>query len=112
MKELVFLLSLVFAISASAQDCPDSCEVYIPNVLTPDCEGMDCELLNVISNCEMSEFHLTLYNRWGEIIFETKDSEEEFDSAGYEDGVYTYRLKITFCNNQKLNRTDHINIIR
>ena len=95
-----------------AQDCPDSCEYYIQNTLTPDCDQANCEILEIPSSCPFKTFEFTLYKRWGEIIYQTEDQKMKFDSTGHEDGTYTWKLRGEFCNDQIIDDTGHINIIR
>lgn len=97
--------------SLSAQDCPDTCYYYLPNVLTPDCDGIDCEFLEIESNCRFESIDFTIYNRWGEVIFHSVEPTFNFDSSGQQDGTYTWKLKGEFCNHQLIDDTGYLNII-
>ena len=73
-----------------------NCLVYIPNSFTPDLDEHN-RLFGVEYNCTFSEFQLRIFDRWGEMIWESKDPEAQWDGT-YEnrmapDGVYIYQLK-------------------
>lgn len=74
------------------------CNVYIPNAFTPDGDQTN-NVFSVVSDCVFAEYHLTLYNRWGEIIFESYNENESWDgtySGRYvQDGTYTWKLTYT-----------------
>lgn len=106
---LVFIF--FFSTSTLAQDC-DSCDIFVPNSLTPDCEEFGCEFLKIVSNCDIHEFELSIFNRWGELVFESLDQQKEFDSSNEKEGVYFWTLSYAFCGNQKFKKNGYLNVIR
>jgi len=61
-----------------------SCSNYIVNVFTPNDDGLN-DRFGFFSNCELStNYNLKIFNRFGEIIFETSDFKQEWD--GYYKG--------------------------
>ena len=116
-------------IAYSIQGCPDTALlsidyqeepiIYIPNTFTPDGDEHNHIFLPVFtSGYDPYNFELMIFNRWGEVIFESHDAEMGWDgsyggSRRVEDGVYTY--KIVF----KVKKTDerrlivgHVTLIR
>jgi gliding motility-associated-like protein len=70
--------------------------VYIPNAFTID--GYNPIFLPVISLYDFDSYNLYIYNRWGEVIFNTQDRYLGWDGKNengkpYEEGVYVYQLK-------------------
>ncbi len=70
--------------------------VYIPNAFTID--GYNPIFLPVISLYDFDSYDLTIYNRWGQIVFNTQDRYLGWDGKNengkpYEEGVYVYQLK-------------------
>jgi gliding motility-associated-like protein len=66
---------------------------FIPNVFTPNGDGMNDELAIPVQWPE--EFHLQIYNRWGEILFETEDAFDTWKGktaggADIDEGTYFY----------------------
>lgn len=74
-------------------DCP--CDVYIPNAMTPDGDGLN-DLLVVVPSCPISNYTMQIFDRWGKIVFESDDVETRWNGGldGYfvEPGIYFYRI--------------------
>jgi gliding motility-associated-like protein len=93
---------------------------YIPNTFTPDGD-MNNQVFTPIFTSGIDIYHYTMYiyNRWGEIIFESNDPSIGWDgSCGLqgkdaEVGVYTYQIfiKIPTFDERKM-ITGHVNLIR
>ena len=110
-NQLLILLLFQTFFSFSQGNC-DTCKVYFPNNLTPDCDPFGCELLEVISNCVFNEYHLLIFNRWGEIVFESEQIERKFDSSKVKDGTYFCRIKGVFCENSTVEKNGYITVFR
>jgi gliding motility-associated-like protein len=63
----------------------------IPNVITPNGDSQNDNF--VIQNAETFEIALQIYNRWGNLIYETTSYQNDFSCTQYADGVYFYVLK-------------------
>ena len=72
---------------------------YVPNTFTPDGDNFNQVFSPVFySGFDPYNFEMLIFNRWGELIFETHDSEKGWD-GGYgvggihvQDGVYTWKI--------------------
>ncbi len=65
------------AIMASYGDCK-SCKIQFPNVFSPNNDGLS-DHFEVLSDCQFSIFNLKIYNRWGNIVFESSLETEGWD---------------------------------
>jgi hypothetical protein len=111
MKQLLFLLLILNFTSSFAQECPDSCSYFIPNSLTPDCDQAGCEILEIVSDCSFKKFEFKLFNRWGQVIFESSSPKKKFDCTGQNSGTYFWTFSGQFCNGNTFNDTGYITII-
>lgn len=113
MKRKLFLccLLLIATTSVFSQAC-DSCSVYIPNAITPDCDEFECEFLEIRSNCEMKEFKLEIYNRWGELVFVSSDDKKRFDSSDVKNGVFLLKFQCLFCERNPYSYEGILHVIR
>jgi len=107
----IVFLCLQISLYSSGQDC-DSCEIFVPNTLTPDCDEYGCEFLEIQSNCEMKEFRLEVYNRWGELLFESSDTKKRFDSSDVQNGLYLLKFQCIFCDSTPYSYEGVLNVIR
>ncbi len=85
--------------------CPEML-YYIPNTFTPDGDEHNNSWTPIFtSGFDPFDFHLTLYNRWGEIIFESFNSSDSWDGTynnmPVQSGVYTWFIQYGDKNNDK-----------
>jgi gliding motility-associated-like protein len=89
--------------------------LYIPNTFTPD--GDRFNNIFKVEAIGMIEFNIKIYNRWGELIFESNDDKFEWDGAvtdtqKAQDGVYSYI--VTYSTRYEIDQTKvgHVNVLR
>jgi gliding motility-associated-like protein len=82
---------------------------FFPNVFTPNGDGLnDCLPMNSMS--EFSSLNFFVYNRWGDLVFETTNIKECWkgqtqNGEPLSEGTYFYLLSgITTCNKEISNR--------
>lgn len=74
--------------------------VYVPNSFTPNNDGKNDVFLPVGSAWMVENYELTIFNRWGDIVFHSTDPTEPWNGSHkqgehyVEDEVYIYRLKV------------------
>lgn len=93
-------------------DC--SCTYYVPNSFTPD-GGEFNEEFGMIYDCELTGFICRVFNRWGEIIFESHDPTEFWDGT-YKNklvpnGTYTYVIMFTTGDKNEKRLVGHVNVL-
>lgn len=67
--------------------------VHIPNVITPNGDGMNDQL--IIKGLEQyGDNELIILNRWGNHVFEQKRYMQNWDGKGLSEGTYFYLLRI------------------
>lgn len=70
------------------------CEITIPNVVTPNNDNVNDEIhiLNLEYHPKSS---FTLFNRWGQVMYESSDYKNDYSPKELSDGVYFYVLILT-----------------
>lgn len=72
--------------------------IYVPNAFTPDGDGINDVFLPSLYGFTVRDYNLTIWNRWGELIFETNNQSEAWDGshggALVHDGVYIWQLEV------------------
>lgn len=69
--------------------------VFVPNAFTPDGDGVN-DVFTIITH-DIENFELQIYNRWGDIVFETHDTQNAWtggDEYYCPDGQYFYSVKM------------------
>jgi hypothetical protein len=98
----------------------DGVSVYIPNTFTPDGDMTNQYFFPVISSIiSPNTFLFTIYNRWGEEVFNSKDPNEKWDGNNYitnnkcQDGVYIWKLHFIMKESgEVINEDGHVNLLR
>jgi len=91
---------------------------YVPNTFTPDGDEFNQTFKAVFSSgYDPFDFNLVIFNRWGEVIWESFDSEVGWDGTygGYpvQDGTYTWKIEFkTSANDERKMVIGHVNILR
>jgi gliding motility-associated-like protein len=91
---------------------------YVPNTFTPDGDDYNETFKPVFTaGYDPYDFTLLLFNRWGEIIWESHDVEVGWDGTYggklMPDGVYTWKIDFkTTESDERVMITGHVSIIR
>lgn len=93
---------------------------YVPNAFTPDADEHNQTFKPVFtSGFDPHNFEMVIYNRWGEVVFESHDHTKGWDgSYGYEGldvqaGVYTWVINFKpKDNDDKITVNGTVNVLR
>lgn len=119
---------LVYLYATSEHGCIDSTSititvkdevlVYVPNTFTPDGDMHNNVFIPIISEgIELQDYSLHIYNRWGELIFESHDLyigwDGTFKGNYVQDGTYTYVIQIKHIGESIREKiVGHVNLLR
>lgn len=92
---------------------------YVPNSFTPDGDQHNGIFKPVIeSGFDPNSYRFYIFNRWGQLIFESKDIEEgwngTFDGVVAQDGTYTWKIEFKSTLRRQVENvvTGHVNLLR
>lgn len=89
-------------------------KVKIPTIFSPNGDGLNDNLC-VLGNC-LESMSLQIFNRWGEIVFETNEVNGCWDGSFRGEpvgtGVYIYKLQGIDDNEISINLNGNVNLIR
>lgn len=91
---------------------------YVPNAFTPNGDDFNNTFLPVFtSGYDQYDFHLTIFNRWGEVMFESYNAQEGWDGSYggdiVNDGVYVWSIEFGELNTDKVHKEQgHITVLR
>ncbi len=73
--------------------------IYVPNAFTPDGDNYNGEFKPVMWGFDEADFEMLIFDRWGELVFETHDMNIGWDGTyaaqnyTVQDGVYTWKIE-------------------
>ena len=91
---------------------------FMPNAFTPNADGQNDVFLGKGILFGMKNFELNIYNRWGEIIFQTNDPLQGWNGqknnvgAHAQNGVYVYQLNYEDSRGNKVRDNGFATLIR
>jgi len=93
---------------------------YVPNTFTPDNDDFN-QTWNVVftSGFDPFDFNLYVFNRWGEVIWESHDASVGWDATygtdgrPVQDGTYTWKIDFkTTMTDERVQVVGHVNVLR
>ena len=120
----------VTLIASTQMGCQDSISVlipanlavqfYVPNTFTPDGDKFNQTFVPTFSNgVSKEDYKMLIYNRWGEILFESLDPQIGWDGSygpeglDCQSGTYTYKISYRPTNEtESITLTGHVNLLR
>ena len=90
------------------------CNVWIPNAFTPDKDGLN-DGFEIVSSCDWDVFQFSVFNRWGQLVWQTEDPDKAWDGGTtllgqgqhfVPDGQYAYRLHYEYSEDGEVYTKD------
>lgn len=91
--------------------------LFIPNTFTPDGDEFN-NIFKAAHYLEIYEWEMKIYNRWGQLVFESYDPEVGWDGTFngqmVQDGTYGYTIQYKTCEPLNPNHviSGHVNMLR
>lgn len=94
---------------------------YVPNSFTPDGDEFNQTFQPIFtSGFDPYDYNLSIFNRYGEIIFESSDAELGWDGTYHssnqtiiQSGIYTWKIEFkTLLNDERKVVLGHVNLLR
>jgi gliding motility-associated-like protein len=117
----------VSLIVSNSAGCADTAEqlvciapevtLYVPNAFTPNSNGHNDVFIPVGTGISESGYHLMIYDRWGNLVFETKNCYEGWDGRkrGHSDlcqmDTYVWKLKWVDAIGVEHDAIGHVNLL-
>ena len=96
----------------------NDCYMNIPNAFTPNGDGVnDYFYPRQYLTRGLTEFTMNIYNRWGELIFQTstldgRGWDGRFNNVDQPEGVYIYMIDAVFKDGQKEHHQGNVTLLR
>ncbi|MEM1219959.1 MAG: gliding motility-associated C-terminal domain-containing protein, partial [Bacteroidota bacterium] len=80
----------------------EQCDIYFPNVFSPNFDGIN-DNFRPASDCELLDYDLAIFDRWGGLLFQTDDPFDGWDGIvrGQQlpNATYVWRAQFTVIEN-------------
>jgi gliding motility-associated-like protein len=90
-------------------------DIYVPNAFTPNGDGKN-DRFHVLAADNYKEFKLRIYNRWGQLVYETNDINKgwngRFGEQPQPSDVYIYYLQIRTASNKEISKKGTFALLR
>jgi gliding motility-associated-like protein len=118
---------MITLIAISSDNCPDTAYqqiifdndpfYYVPNTFIPDGDGVN-DIWNVVFSSpeDVKKYSMQIFDRWGELIFETKNIYQGWDgtyrNSQCQDGTYVWKLTFSWDDYRTFQKLGHVNLLR
>lgn len=105
----------LLSFSLSNEDCvPVGPTLFAPSAFTPNGDGLNDSFL--LFGVYLAEFHVDIYDRWGELIFSSNDIYEgwpgTYKGADCPEGVFVYKAWGTGFDGTRVSKIGTVTLIR
>jgi gliding motility-associated-like protein len=111
----VYLLSVTDSNNCSTskqvavmETCPDF--IFIPNAFTPNGDGLNDVFIPSTRN--VSSYQMSILNRWGEMIFTTKNVQQGWDGKDAPADVYTVLINYQVDGKEMQSVKQNVSLLR
>jgi len=102
----------VFSVSNEVDIVP-AISFYIPNTFTPNGDGLNDTF--GIAGEGVQDFRMQIFNRWGQLIFESKNASDRWDGTFQGEtvpmGTYVYKVSASSPTGMRQNKEGNVNVI-
>lgn len=105
--------TLTVHVDAYSEGCLDK-DAFVPNTFTPNNDGQNDILY--VRGIKVDDLYFAVYNRWGEIVFETKDKTKGWDGKykgkDSDAGVFGWYVRAKCVNGGEAFKKGNVTLIR
>lgn len=102
----------VYSVSNEVEIIP-AMTIYIPNSFTPNGDGMNDTF--GIAGEAIQEFRMQIFNRWGQLIFESANANQRWDGTFMgelvPEGAYVYKVMAKGASGKKQLREGNLTVV-
>ncbi|NBV68260.1 MAG: hypothetical protein EBR74_06955, partial [Flavobacteriia bacterium] len=95
----------------------DVVRLTVPNAFTPNGDGLNDDFLPIISNSDQVKYYrFEVYNRWGQLVFESSKTGEGWDGKYkgklVQFGTYTWKVSYDVVDQDSMKANGHVTLLR
>ena len=74
----------------------DDCKIYLPNIIS--LRSIVNNTFSIKTKCKFEQFEISIYDRWGNLHYNTNEPASSWSPQNVEAGVYVYIIKYKFLH--------------
>lgn len=86
-------------------------DLFIPNSFTPNGDGVN-DIFKTYSAYPVTNFEFKIFDRWGRLVFNTKNILQGWDGQNYDVGAYFFIIAYTNAQGHQFIKRGEVNLIR
>ncbi len=91
--------------------------IFVPNVFTPDGDGVNDIVVPVVEGIEEENFEFLVFNRWGQLIFQTSEQGKgwngTFKGVKAKQDAYVWKVKgVRKDNGDRVEEIGHVSLLK
>jgi gliding motility-associated-like protein len=105
------------SITIDTVSCDSECiaGIAIPDIFSPNSDGKN-DTFYILHICDINPFEMHIYNRWGELVFESPDIHKGWDGkykgTPEPEEVYWLWLMLTLPDGKTIYRSGYVTLVR
>jgi gliding motility-associated-like protein len=84
--------------------------VFVPNAFAPN--GINNIWKPIAQYVEKTDYSVKVFNRWGNIVFQTSDDNEGWNGQGADDEMYVYLIEYKNARGEYIQLKGHLNLLK
>ncbi len=101
---------LIGASNSNKAEAYVEAKVFVPGAFAP--KGVNRIWKPEAQFIEKTDYHVIVFNRWGEKVWETTDDTQGWDGSGYEDNTYVYLLQYKNARGEFIEMKGTVTMVR
>ena len=87
--------------------------IYVPNSFSPNNDGINDVFIPFQINRELIVYEFLVFDRWGELLFQTNNPKQYWDGLGYKTDVYVWKVSIQSIDQTRIHTMHgHVTLVK
>lgn len=98
--------SLVYKVNLQIGESSCACPIFAPNTLVQDSTNPENNKFSIYTTCTFKHYALFIYDRWGNLVFQSKQADESWNPSNQDltQGTYLWYLEYKATNRGEIQR--------
>ena len=85
-------------------------QIFIPNAFAPN--GINNVWKPILQFIDKTDYHVKVFNRWGNVVFETQNYQEGWTGENAQDIVYNYLIEFKNSRGEFVQKKGYLTLVK